>query len=171
MGHMDQVRKGTCSAQPQTPTTVTIPTLALPHRPNLHINDYMVDDPQKPHNARTHIVFMHAHAINGTTSSNQTGRFPITSNRGNACVVVFYVFNANYICLVPIKNQSKEELLRAYRKNYEWLTLRGFKPLFYKMDNKASHEVENFILLQQTHLQYTPPDIHCTNLLECAIRT
>ena len=84
--------------------------------------------PQEPHNARIHIIFMHSHAINGATSSNQTGRFPITSNRGNAYVVVFYVFDANYTCSVPIKNRSKEELLSAYRKTYEWMTLRGFKP-------------------------------------------
>jgi hypothetical protein len=125
---MDQVWKGTHSVQPRTPTNATIPTLALPHMPNLHINDYMVDAPQEPHNARIHIIFMHSHAINGATSSNQTGRFPITSNRGNAYVVVFYVFDANYTCSVPIKNRSKEELLSAYRKTYEWLTLRGFKP-------------------------------------------
>ena len=59
---------------------------------------------------------MHIHAINGVISGNQTGRFPITSNRGNAYVFVFYVYNANYIRLVPIKSQSKEELLRAYQE-------------------------------------------------------
>ena len=64
-------------------------------------------------------------------------------------MVVFYVFNANYIQSVPIKNRSKEELLHAYyRKIYRWLTLCGFKPLLHKMDNKTSHEVENFICLQ-----------------------
>ncbi len=117
-------------------------------KPNRHINNYMVDAPQEQHNACTYIVFMHAHAINGTTSSDKMGRFPVTSNWGNAYLVVFYVYNTNYICLVPIKNQSKKELLRAYRVTYKWLTLRGFKPLLHKMDNKTSHEVENFIRLQ-----------------------
>ena len=88
MGHMDQVWKGTCSTQPRTPTDATIPTPALPHMPKLHIDDYMVGAPQELHNTCTHIVFMHAHAINGTTFSDQTGRFPITSNQGNAYVVV-----------------------------------------------------------------------------------
>ena len=50
-----------------------------------------------------------------------------------------------YIRSVPIKNRLKEELLRAYRETYEWLTLRGFKPLLHKMDNETSHEVKNFI--------------------------
>ena len=171
MGHMDQVWKGTCSTQPRTPTNHTIPTSALPHMPNLHIDNYMVDIPQEPHNACTHIIFMHTHAINSTTSSNQTGRFLITSNWGNAYVVVFYVVDPNYIRLVPIKNRSKEELLRAYRETYEWLTMRGFKNLLHKMDNETSHKVENFIRSQQTHLQYTPPDIHRTNPAERTICT
>jgi hypothetical protein len=98
MDHMDQVQKGTCSTQPQTPTNATIPMWVLPPRPNHHINDYMVDAPQEPHNTCTHIVFMHAHAINGTTTSDQTGQFPITSNQGNVYMVVFYIFNTNYIC-------------------------------------------------------------------------
>jgi hypothetical protein len=114
---------------------------------------------------------MHAHAINGATSSNQMGLFPITSNRGNTYVVVFCVFDTNYIRSVPIKNQPKEELLRAYHKAYEWLTLRSFKPLLHKMDNETSHKIENFIRSQQTHLQYTPLDIHHINLAERAIRT
>jgi hypothetical protein len=153
MGHMDQVWKGTCSTQPRIPTNATIPTPALPYMPNLHIDDYTADAPQEPHNARTHIIFMHAHAINGATSSDQTGRFPITSNRGSTYVVVFYVFNANYICSVPIKKRSTEELLCAYCKTYEWLTLPDFKPLLHKIDNETLHDVKNFIRLQQTHLQ------------------
>jgi hypothetical protein len=31
------------------------------------------------------------------------------------------------------------------------------------MDNKTSHNVETFIRKENTRLQYTPPDIHCTN--------
>jgi hypothetical protein len=79
----------------------------------------MAEAPQAPLNARTNHVFMHVHAIDGVISSDQTGRFPITSNRGNAYVVVFYVYDANYIRSIPIKSRSKEELLRAYNKVYE----------------------------------------------------
>ena len=82
------------------------------------------------------------HAIAGIISSNQTGKFSITSNRGNAYVVVFYVYNANYICSIPIKSQSKEELLRAYHKVYEGLLVHGFKPILHKMENETSHKVK-----------------------------
>ena len=138
MGHLDQIRQGTRSTQPRTPTSATIPTM-----PSLHSNDHMADAPQAPLNARTNHVFMQIHAIDGVISSNQTGRFPITSNRGNAYVVVFYVYDANYICSIPIKSRSKEELLRAYNEVYEWLSVWGFKPLLHKMDNETLHEVKN----------------------------
>jgi hypothetical protein len=65
----------------------------------------------------------------------------------------------------------KEELLHAYHEVYEWLSVRGFKPLLHKMDNETSHEVEKFIQGQQTRLQYTPPDMHRTNPAERAIHT
>jgi hypothetical protein len=131
--------------------------------PGLNIDDHIADTPQAPLNARTNHVFTQIHAINGVISSDQTGRFPITSNRGNAYVVVFYIYDANYICSIPIKSRSKEELLRAYHEVYEWLSVQGFKPLLHKMDNKTSHEVEKFIQGQQTRFQYTPPDMHCSN--------
>jgi hypothetical protein len=139
--------------------------------PNLHIDNHMVEAPQAPLNARTNHVFMQVHAIDDVISSDQTGRFPITSNQGNAYVVVFYVYDANYIRSIPIKSRSKEELLRAYTELYKWLTVRGFKPLLHKIDNETSHEVEKFIQGQQTRLQYTPPDMHRTNPAERAIRT
>jgi hypothetical protein len=78
---------------------------------HLHHNGHMKDVPQEPHNARTHFVFCHVHTISGIISSDQTGRFPITSNWSQAFVVIFYIYDANYIRWVPIKNRSKEELL------------------------------------------------------------
>jgi hypothetical protein len=131
----------------------------------------MEDAPQESHNARTHFVFCHIHTISGTISSNQTGQFMITSNRGHAYVVIFYIYDANYIRLVPIKNRSKEELLRAYPETYDWLVQQGFKPQLHKLDNETSHEVDAFVSSQHTHLQYTPPDMHRTNPAERAIRT
>jgi hypothetical protein len=39
------------------------------------------------------------------------------------------------------------------------------------MDNKTSKDIKDFIQSQQTSLQYTPPDIHCTNYAKQAICT
>jgi hypothetical protein len=101
--------------------------------------------------------------------SNQTSHFPITSYRGHAYLVIFYIYNANFIASVPIKNQTKQELLCAYQITYKYLSSCGFKSHLQKMDNKTSKDDEDFIRSQHTTLQYTPPDIHCTNSAEGAI--
>ncbi len=83
--------------------------------------------------------------ISGMLFSNQSGRFPISSNRGNKYVVIFYIYNANFTKSVQIKSRSKEELLRAYQLVYAYLMARGFKPILHKMDNKKSHNIKTFI--------------------------
>jgi hypothetical protein len=159
-GHMDQTRQGQQTTQPtQSP-------IALPPQDNT-INLVA----QEPNNTMTNLVYMHTHGITGQILTDQIGRFPITSNRGHAYLVIFYVYNANFISSVPIKNCTKEKLLCAYQLAYEYLTCRGFKPLLQKMDNETSKDVEDFIKSQQRTLQYTPPDIHCTNSSQRVIRT
>ena len=61
-------------------------------------------------------------------ASDQTGAFPCTSNRGNNCICVFYVFDPNFIKVVPIKSRHKEELLWAYQIVYKWCEARNVKP-------------------------------------------
>jgi hypothetical protein len=96
---MDQNYLGVQSPQP-TPTTEPfwVPDI---------FNDPIEDVPQEPHNTCTHFVFMAIYTINGNVFTDQTGRFPITSNCSQAYVVVFYIFDANAIQSVPIKNCSK----------------------------------------------------------------
>ncbi len=127
--------------------------------------------PQEPFNACTHFVFMTIIEISGMLFSNQPGRFPITSNRGNKYIVIFYIDDANFIKSVPIKSRSKEELLRDYQLFYAYLTAWGFKPQLHKMDNETTQVVEMFIHKENTRLQYTPPNIHLTNPAEREIHT
>jgi hypothetical protein len=119
----------------------------------------------------TNLIFMQTHDIMDQIYTNQTGRFPVSSNRGHAYLVIFYIYDANFITSISIKNRTKEELLRAYKITYKYLTQRGYKLLLHKMDNKTSNAVEAFIQSQHTTLQYTPPNIHRTNSAERAIRT
>jgi hypothetical protein len=52
----------------------------------------------------TNLVYMVIHDITGLDFSNQTIRFPITSNRGHVYHLSFYIYDANFIASVPIKN-------------------------------------------------------------------
>jgi hypothetical protein len=160
-GHMDQTRQGQCSTQPN-PTSTS------------NANNLLDDDKVLPgyiNEGLTNLVFMVIHDITGLVFSNQTGHFPIRSNRGHTYLVIFYIYDANFIASVPTKNRTKQELLCAYQITYKYLSSRGFKPRLHKMDNKTSQDVKDFIQSQQTTLQYTPPDIHCTNSAEQAICT
>ena len=90
-GHMDQRKVGIRStskskkAEPDSMTTV----------------------PQAPNNDKTHEVYMSISEMEGKLFSDQTGRFPITSNRGNCYVIIFYVADGNFIKSYPIKSRHR----------------------------------------------------------------
>jgi hypothetical protein len=154
MGHMDQRRTGIRS------------TRATTNEP-----DSMDPVPQTPMNDRCHHVYMSITEMNGKVNSDQTGRFPITSNRGNCYVVIFYAADGNYIKSYPIKSRHRSQLLKAYEEVYSFLRIRGYRPQLHKLDNETSRDVEDFIAEQQAAVQYTPADMHRTNIAERACRT
>ena len=154
MGHMDQRRTGIRS------------TRATTNEP-----DSMDPVPQTPMNDRCHHVYMSITEMDGKVYSDQTGRFPITSNRGNCYVVIFYAADGNYIKSYPIKSRHRSQLLKAYEEVYSFLRIRGYRPQLHKLDNETSRDVEDFIAEQQAAIQYTPADMHRTNIAERACRT
>ena len=54
---------------------------------------------------------------------------------------------------------------------YSFFRVRGYRPQLHKLDNETSHDVEDFITDQQAKIQYTPVDMHRTNIAERCIRT
>ena len=87
---MDQQWQGTRSTKP-------VPTET----------DKMEEVPQLPNSNRSHRVYMTINDLNGKLYSDQTGRFPNTSNHGNCYVVIFFAFRGNYIKLYPLKSQHR----------------------------------------------------------------
>jgi hypothetical protein len=101
-GHMDQSWKGTQS----TKTSFLVGNLPV-FPPNFGPIDTMEPPPQEPFNARTHIVFMSIIKITGMLFSNQLGWFSITFNRGNKYLVIFYIYNANFVKIHPHQKPDK----------------------------------------------------------------
>eukprot|EP00957_Ditylum_brightwellii_P103017 7851298-Ditylum_brightwellii.AAC.1 len=85
--------------------------------------------------------------------------------------MVFYLYDANYIQGIPIKNRSAGEFEWAYAEAYEMMRTKGYKPKLHKLDNEISRRLKAWIERQQTTMQYTPPDMHRTNAAEKAIQT
>ena len=77
--------------------------------------------PQFPNNNRSHHVYMTITDLEGKLYSDQTGHFPITSNRGNCYVVIFYAVYGNYIKSYPIKYHHRSHRLKAYDDLYAFL--------------------------------------------------
>ncbi len=68
--------------------TLKKPPPVLTHQ---HHDIRMEDAPQEPHNAHAHLIFCQVHTISRVIPSDQTGRFPVTSNRGHTYIVIFYI--------------------------------------------------------------------------------
>ena len=92
-------------------------------------------------------------------------------NDGNAYIALFFTFDGNYIKSYPIKLRHCSELLKAYNNVYSFLRVRVYRPQLQKLDKKTYRDMEDFITEQQAKVQYTPSDMHRTNIAERCIRT
>ena len=77
--------------------------------------------------------------------SSQTGRFPVTSSCGHKCILILYDYASNAILAEPLVNRSKTTQMKAYKKLFDTILLRGIKPQLHFMDNEASTAVKNYI--------------------------
>ena len=59
-------------------------------------------------------------------------------------VMIFYIYDANYVKGIPIKNCTEDEFLQKYEETYAKLTNKGYRPKFHKTDNECSKEIETF---------------------------
>jgi hypothetical protein len=51
----------------------------------------------------------------GQIYTDQTGRFPVISSRGNVSIMVLYEYDGNAIMAEPIENNKSGELLRSFQ--------------------------------------------------------
>ena len=84
-------------------------------------------------------VYIKIHNAGETMHSDQTGRFPATSSRGNQYVMVLVKVDGNYIDVEPLKNKSEGAMIQAYQTLWKRLTTAGtVKPTTHILDNEAS---------------------------------
>ena len=107
--------------------------------------------------------------ITGKIFSDQTGRFPITSSRGNKYIMIVYDFDSNAILAEPLKSRTEIELVRAYTHLHSYLTSRVLKPSLQRLDNEAPGLLKKFMHDNQVKFQLVPPHLHRRNAAERAI--
>jgi hypothetical protein len=157
-GHLRQDRKNVRSTQSPAIIPAVLQPTVLPTS----------DSPQDS-TVRSNCTFSKVVSVTGKVYSDQTGRFPQTSSRGNKYIMVFYDYDSSAILAEPLKSRSESELLRAFTKLHQTLADRGLQPALHILDNECPKGLKAYIRNAGATLQLAPPYIHRTNAAEKAI--
>jgi hypothetical protein len=107
MGHMNQ-RRQNISSTPKTPIA------------NSPTQDTYLG-------SKTNLVY--AVVVNqGQLYTDLTGKFSVRSSKGNSYVMVCYVYDCNYVKVIPMISRSASEWVKAYDTIHLELTVKEFKP-------------------------------------------
>jgi hypothetical protein len=96
-----------------------------------------VIEPDLDHGIKTQFVYA-ATIDTDQIYTDQTGRFPVVSSKGNTYIMILYDYDSNAILAQPIKDRTSPELLKAFQVMEQELVARGLKPKLMKLDNEAS---------------------------------
>jgi hypothetical protein len=109
--------------------------------------------------AKTHLVYAVV-SDQGQLYTDPTGKFLVISSKGNSYVMVCYIYDCNYIKVVPMKSRSASEWVKSYVSIHQELTVKGSKPKLQTLDNEASTALKNFFTAQNIGYQLVPPHCH-----------
>jgi hypothetical protein len=138
-GHLDQQRMFGRSTQPKKE-----PECIMKSESNL-------DDGIKTH--CIYAVIVDAEQM----YTDQTGRFPVISSKGNVSIMVSYEYYENEIMAEPIKKNKAAELLRSFQVMEQKLTSKYLKPKLMILDNEASELLKDYLHDQDINFQLVPP--------------
>jgi hypothetical protein len=99
------------------------------------------------------------------------GKFLVRSNKGNLYVMVCYIYDCNYVKVVPIKSRSASEWVKAYDHIHHKHPAKGFKPKLQTLDIEASAALKHFFTANNVEYQLVPPHCRRCNADERNIRT
>jgi hypothetical protein len=114
--------------------------------------------------------FVYATTIDaGQTYTDQTGRFPVVSSKGNKYIMILYDYDSTAILSQPIKDRTAPESLKAFQIMEQELVARGLKPKLMRLDNEASKLLKTYLHQQDITFKLVPPYSHRRNSAERAI--
>jgi hypothetical protein len=90
---------------------------------------------------------------------------------GSICFFVLYHYESNAILATPIAGLGDVSIFNAYKKYFQDLTAKGFKPKLNIMDNQAMRHIKKILTKNNCKLQIVKPHNHCVNAAKRAIQT
>jgi hypothetical protein len=109
---------------------------------------------------KTHFVYA-VLVDQGQLYTDLMGKFLVRSSKGNSYIMVCYVYDCNYVKVVPMKSRSASEWVKEYNHTHQELTAKGFKPKLQTLDNEASAALKQFFTANDVEDQLVPPHCHC----------
>ena len=103
--------------------------------------------------------------------SDQTGKFPVPSSRGNHYIFVLYHQDTNSIHTVALPNRKAASIRDAWESIYKKLRFQGHPVHLHILDNECSQDLKDAFQSYQISFQRVPPKEHRANAAERAIRT
>jgi hypothetical protein len=166
LGHQDQEAQNLRSTKSPTPTT-EIEDSDIAPAPDC---DDIDTDPAtpKPHHLCS-MLFPHQDILK--SYSDQTGKFPVVSSRGNQYIFVLYHQATNSIHTIALPNKKAASIRDAWQSIYKRLVLQGHPVHLHILDNECSQDLKDAFLSYQISFQRVPPKEHRANAAERAIRT
>ena len=98
--------------------------------------------------------------------TDQTGKFPKKSSKGNHYIMVLIEIDSNAILVEAMKNRTAGEMIRAYLVLVTRLRNAGVTPKMHILDNECSEEFKEQIRKNSMTFQLVPPHDHRRNIAE-----
>ena len=116
-------------------------------------------------------IFVTSYELSDEIHTDQTGKFPVTSQRGYRYIMVGIHIDANYIFCETMKNRTEGEMITAYQKMVDRMELAGLGLKHHRLDNECSENFKKCIRRNNMTWELVPPDCHRRNMAERAIQT
>ena len=168
-GHMKHPCKGICS---------TMNSLIKPRDPYAdddisHTTQQynIIDDVDDQSIAHVFCFGAFTDKISSIIYNDCTDKFPYMFLDSNVCFFVIYYYKTNAILETPIPGLDSASILDAYKKNFQYLESKGYKPKLNVMDNQATKVIKAYLNPRHAKLQLVKPHNHSGNAAERAIQT
>ena len=115
--------------------------------------------PESSNSEKKDEVYLKIYDMQNKIYTDQTGRFPVTSSKGNKYIMVAFEADSNNIMAEPMKPRKASELTTVYAKIHKMLTSRGLKPKLHILDNECSQTFIHLMLSVDEKYQLVPPHL------------
>ena len=114
-------------------------------------------------------IMVAVYNTNETMYTDQTGKFPTVSSRGNKYQMILTHIDTGSIWVEATKNKTEGEMILARRRALLRMKACGIVPQHQVMDNECSTAYKQEITESGMTYQLVPPNNHRQNVAEKAI--